>query len=67
MASLPGPESRDVQEMIRHLKWSHAEKQIARKAFELLWIGNFEMSSGGQRTWPARSNNRPISGTWSTI
>jgi hypothetical protein len=35
MASLPGPESRDVQEMIRHLKWSHAEKQIARKAFEL--------------------------------
>ena len=36
MASLPGPESRDVQEMIRHLKWSHAEKQIARKAFELL-------------------------------
>jgi hypothetical protein len=35
MASLPGPESRDVQKMIRHLKWSHAEKQIARKAFEL--------------------------------
>jgi len=35
MASLPGPESRDVQEMIRHLKWSPAEKQIARKAFEL--------------------------------
>ena len=35
MASLPGPKSRDVQEMIRHLKWSHAEKQIARKAFEL--------------------------------
>jgi hypothetical protein len=35
MASLPGPESRDVQEMIRHLKWSRAEKQIARKAFEL--------------------------------
>ena len=35
MASLPGPESRNVQEMIRHLKWSPAEKQIARKAFEL--------------------------------
>ena len=35
MASLPGPGSRDVQEMIRHLKWSPAEKQIARKAFEL--------------------------------
>jgi len=35
MASLPGPESRDVQELIRHLKWSPAEKQIARKAFEL--------------------------------
>jgi len=35
MASLPGPESRDVQEMIRHhLKWSHAEKQLARQAFE---------------------------------
>ena len=35
MASLPSPESRDVQEMVRHLKWSHAEKQIARKALEL--------------------------------
>ena len=35
MASLPGPESRDVQGMIRHLKWSPTEKQIARKAFEL--------------------------------
>ena len=35
MASLPSPESRDVQEMVRHLKWSHTEKQIARKAFEL--------------------------------
>lgn len=34
MASLPSPESRDVQEMVRHLPWSHAEKQIARKAFE---------------------------------
>jgi len=27
MASLPGLESRGAQEMIRHLKWSHAEKQ----------------------------------------
>jgi hypothetical protein len=35
MASLPSPESRDVQEMVCHLKWSHTEKQIARKAFEL--------------------------------
>jgi hypothetical protein len=35
MASLPSPESRDVQEMVRDLKWSHTEKQIARKAFEL--------------------------------
>ena len=35
MASLPSPESRDVKEMVRHLKWSHTEKQIARKAFEL--------------------------------
>jgi Asp-tRNA(Asn)/Glu-tRNA(Gln) amidotransferase B subunit len=35
MASLPSPESRDVQEMVHHLKWSHTEKQIARKAFEL--------------------------------
>jgi Asp-tRNA(Asn)/Glu-tRNA(Gln) amidotransferase B subunit len=35
MASLPSPESRDVQEMVRHLKWSHTEKQIVRKAFEL--------------------------------
>jgi hypothetical protein len=35
MASLPSPESRHVQEMVRHVKWSHAEKQIARKVFEL--------------------------------
>jgi len=42
MASLPGPESRDVQEMIRHLKWSHAEKQIARKAFELALDREFQ-------------------------
>ena len=35
MARLPSPESRDVQEMVRHLEWSHAEKQIARKALEL--------------------------------
>src|SRR3984893_11528685 len=42
MASLPGPESRDVQEMIRHLKWSHAEKQFARKAFELALDREFQ-------------------------
>ena len=42
MASLPGPESRDVQEMIRHLQWSHAEKQIARKAFELALDREFQ-------------------------
>jgi photoprotection regulator FRP-like protein len=42
MASLPSPESRDVQEMIRHLKWSHAEKQIARKAFELALDREFQ-------------------------
>ena len=41
MASLPSPESRDVQEMVRHLKWSHTEKQIARKAFELALDGEF--------------------------
>ena len=39
MASLPGPESRDVQQMVHHLKWSHAEKRIARKAFELALVG----------------------------
>ncbi len=42
MASLPGPESRDVQDMVRHLKWSHAEKQIARKAFELALDREFQ-------------------------
>jgi hypothetical protein len=42
MASLPGPESRDVQEMIRRLKWSHAEKQFARKAFELALDREFQ-------------------------
>jgi hypothetical protein len=42
MASLPGPESRDVQDMVRHLKWSHAEKQIARQAFELALDREFQ-------------------------
>ena len=42
MAGLPSPESRDVQEMIRHLQWSHAEKQIARKAFELALDREFQ-------------------------
>jgi len=42
MASLPSPESRDVQEMVRHLKWSHTEKQIARKAFELALDREFQ-------------------------
>jgi hypothetical protein len=67
MASLPSPKNRDVQEMVRHLKWSHAEKQIASKAFELALDREFRSVSGGQRTWLARSNNRPISGAWSTI
>jgi hypothetical protein len=43
MASLPSPESRDVHEMIRHLKWSHGEKQIARKAFELALDREFQI------------------------
>ena len=42
MASSPGPESRDVQQMVHHLKWSHAEKQIARKAFELALDREFQ-------------------------
>jgi hypothetical protein len=42
MATLPGPESRDVQQMVHHLKWSHAEKQIARKAFELALDREFQ-------------------------
>jgi hypothetical protein len=32
---MAGPESRDAEEMVRHLKWSPARKQIARKPFEL--------------------------------
>ena len=66
MASLPGAESRDVQEMIRHLKWSPAEKQIARKAFELALDREFRNVLRGQRAWPETWNNRPISGIWST-
>jgi Photoprotection regulator fluorescence recovery protein len=42
MASLPSPESRDVQQMVHHLKWSHAEKQIARKGFELALDREFQ-------------------------
>jgi hypothetical protein len=34
MASLPRPEVQDPYTMIRTLKWSGAEKVIARKAFE---------------------------------
>ncbi len=42
MATLPSPENRDVQQMVHHLKWSHAEKQIARKAFELALDREFQ-------------------------
>ena len=34
MASLPRPEAPNLYTMIRSLKWSSAEKVIARKAFE---------------------------------
>src|SRR6266704_3292316 len=34
MASLPRPEAPNLYTMIRSLKWSDAEKAIARKAFE---------------------------------
>src|ERR1700675_966942 len=34
MASLPRPEAQNPYTMIRSLKWSSAEKVIARKAFE---------------------------------
>jgi hypothetical protein len=34
MASLPRPEAPNLYTMIRSLKWSGAEKAIARKAFE---------------------------------
>jgi Photoprotection regulator fluorescence recovery protein len=34
MTSLPRPEVRDTDTSIRDLKWSPAEKAIARKAFE---------------------------------
>jgi hypothetical protein len=34
MASLPRPEAPNLYTMIRTLKWSDAEKAIARKAFE---------------------------------
>ncbi len=62
MASLPGPESRDVQEMIRHLKWSHAEKQIARKAFELALDREFQ--SVIQRAKDMASKIEPPADLW---
>ncbi len=34
MASLPRPEAQNLYTLIRTLKWSDAEKAIARKAFE---------------------------------
>jgi hypothetical protein len=42
MATLPSPESRAVQQMVHHLKWSHAEKHIVRKAFELALDREFQ-------------------------
>ena len=62
MAGLPGPESRDVQEMIRHLKWSHAEKQIARKAFELALDREFQ--SVIQRAKDMASKIEPPADLW---
>jgi hypothetical protein len=34
MASLPHPEAQNLYPLIRSLKWSDAEKVVARKAFE---------------------------------
>jgi hypothetical protein len=34
MVSAPGGEDRDCHAVTRYLNWSHAEKRIARKAFE---------------------------------
>ena len=43
MASLPRPEAHDAPTMMRDLRWSHSEKAIARKAFELALQREFDL------------------------
>lgn len=43
MASLPRPAEQDSDMMMRDLKWSHAEKVIARKAFTRALEREFEV------------------------
>jgi len=42
MASLPSAENRGGHGMTRDLKWSHAEKSIARNAFDCALDREFE-------------------------
>jgi hypothetical protein len=43
VASLPNPANQDGYTTVRDLKWSHAEKIIARKAFNQALEREFEM------------------------
>ena len=43
MASLPDPADQDVETKMRDMKWSHAEKIIARKAFDQALDREFEV------------------------
>lgn len=43
MANLPNPANQDGYTTVRDLKWSHAEKIIARKAFNQALEREFEM------------------------
>lgn len=43
MASLPNPANQDGYTTVRDLKWSHAEKIVARKAFNQALEREFEV------------------------
>jgi len=57
----PGPLG---YEAIRDLKWSAAEKGVARKAFDSALQREFEQLSLKPRKGRRKSNNRPASGIW---
>jgi len=51
MASLPAAENRDGHAKTCDLKWSNAEKSIARKAFDRALQREFEVGIRAAQAW----------------
>ena len=63
MANSPDSAAQNVIPMYE-LKWSHAEKTVARRAFDLALGKELELSSKKLKTEPRGSRNRRSCGIW---